>query len=477
MALPAHIAEREPTEAAPVRPSAVSPCRCSILPASMPSLSASRRPNTVAWLCPVDCTLQPRMSFVAAGERDRGLFHRRRAGMLQHAGDADAAIFLAPRRFALALVEIGVVGELQRLVDDAGEVAAVVGVADRRLERHRRRRNEILLAQPHRVHADDARGFLDHALEHVIRLRPPGAAIGRDRHPVAEIAGDSNVHLRDAVHAGQAAREIVGVDVDAGVGDIGALVAQMAHAQGEELALVVERELRLADGVARLRVADEGLRTRRLPVHRPADFARRHQQRDVFRIAGRLHAEGAADVLRDHPQFFVRHAHDGGRLAAHAVGALRAGTQRVAVVSPRRIARWRRASPARPPPCAGGRRARARHAARSLMICATSRSLSSLGTGPGQSTQRLPGASAYNCVAAFIAASRSIDRRQLLVFDLHQIGGVLRGGVALRHHHRDGIADMHRRSPPAPGGTASPSWRRRGRRPADGARCRRCRPP
>ena len=43
-----------------------------------------------------------------------------------------------------------------------------------------------------------------------------------------------------------------------------------------------------------------------------------------------------------------------------------------------------------------------------LMIWTTSRSLSSLGTGPGQSTQRLPGASACNCVAAFIAASSSM---------------------------------------------------------------------
>ncbi len=67
MALPAHIAEREPTEALPDSPNAVSPCRCSIMPASMPSLSASRRPNTVAWLWPVDCTLQPRISLSPPG--------------------------------------------------------------------------------------------------------------------------------------------------------------------------------------------------------------------------------------------------------------------------------------------------------------------------------------------------------------------------------------------------------------------------
>ena len=36
-------------------------------------------------------------------------------------------------------------------------------------------------------------------------------------------------------------------------------------------------------------------------------------------------------------------------------------------------------------------------------------------------------------------------RRQLFVFDLHEVGGVLRGGLAFRHHHRDQVADMHRR--------------------------------
>ena len=36
------------------------------------------------------------------------------------------------------------------------------------------------------------------------------------------------------------------------------------------------------------------------------------------------------------------------------------------------------------------------------------------------------------------------DRRHFLVFDRDQLGGVLRGGRALRHHHRHRLADMHR---------------------------------
>ena len=46
----------------------VSPCRCTIVERSMPSLSASRRPNTVAWLCPVDCTLSAKMSLSPPGK-------------------------------------------------------------------------------------------------------------------------------------------------------------------------------------------------------------------------------------------------------------------------------------------------------------------------------------------------------------------------------------------------------------------------
>ena len=105
----------------------------------------------------------------------------------------------------------------------------------------------------------------------------------------------------------------------------------MAHAQRNELAFVVERELHLGHGIARLRIADEGFRTGRLPVYRPFGFLRRHHERDVLRVAGRLHAEGAADVFGDDAQFVVRDAHDGGSLDAHRVRALRTAMQRIAV--------------------------------------------------------------------------------------------------------------------------------------------------
>ena len=236
MALPAHMAEREPTEALPASPKR----GVAVAVFDRAGVDAEPAGEQVAEhggvALPGRLHVEAEDQLVAAGKAERSLFHRRRAGMFQHAGDADAAQFLAFGRCALALVEIGVVGKCQRLVDDAGKIAAVVGV-DRRLERHGRRRDEIFLAQPHRIDADDAGGFLDRALERVIRLRASGAAIGPDRHLVGEIAGDADVDLGDAVHARQAAREIIGVDVDAGIADIGALVARCRTRSARNLPL------------------------------------------------------------------------------------------------------------------------------------------------------------------------------------------------------------------------------------------------
>ena len=216
--------------------------------------------------------------------------------------------------------------------------------------------------------------------------------------------------------------------------------------------------------VARLAVAHEGFRTRRLPMHRPPDLARGHHHRDVFRIDRRLHAEGAADVFGDHPQFVVRHAHDGGRLAAQGVGALRAGAQRVAVVVL--------------VVDAGGAARFHRGHHQALVVDADARHMRRLGDDVGNLAFVLLAGHRARPVDAEIArrvrvklrlaVHRGVEidhRRQFLVVDLHELGGVLRRGARFRHHHGHRIADMHRLCRrQAPGGTASPSWRRRGRR-------------
>src|SRR5262249_46053768 len=72
------------------------------------------------------------------------------------------------------------------LVEDRLELAGVVGRADRGLVRHRRRLDQVAAAQLDRVDAGDARGLVDEPLEHVVRLRPPGPAIGRRRDRIGE---------------------------------------------------------------------------------------------------------------------------------------------------------------------------------------------------------------------------------------------------------------------------------------------------
>ncbi len=227
-------------------------------------------------------------------------------------------------------LEAAIVREHQRLIEDRGELAAVIDGADRRLVGHRRRRDEVAAAQLGAVDAGDARGLVHRALEHVVRLRPAGAAIGPGRHRIGEDAPRLHGDTRDVVHRREAAREIVGLDMRAVGGEIGAHAGEVADAQRQEKALVVERKLGLGDGVARLIVGQEGFRPRRHPVHRPSGGLRRQQQSRIFRIGRRLHAEGAADILGDHAQALRREPHDRHELVAQRAGTLRTGAQRVA---------------------------------------------------------------------------------------------------------------------------------------------------
>ena len=83
------------------------------------------------------------------------------------------------------------------------------------------------------------------------------------------------VHLdvagRKRIGAGEHA-DIVGRRTGAAVGGvIGADIGVVAHAEGEELAILVERELGLGDVVAAMLVGQEGFAAVRHPLHRPAE--------------------------------------------------------------------------------------------------------------------------------------------------------------------------------------------------------------
>ena len=98
------------------------------------------------------------------------------------------------------------------------------------------------------------------------------------------------------------------------------------------MAVGVERQLGLGDVVARLRVAEEGLRARARPFDRPAGQLRGEQhQRDLV-VDRRLHAEAAADVAGDDAHLAFRHLEDLPRqFGAIGVRALQGRVDRVVV--------------------------------------------------------------------------------------------------------------------------------------------------
>ena len=161
-------------------------------------------------------------------------------------------------RLRRALVEAVPVGELLRARHGAGEVAGIVDLAGRRLVGQRLRLDEVPAADRIGRDAEIARDGVDQPLDQIGRLRPPGAAIGIDRHRVGVDAAQAHMRSRDVVEPGRHA------DAEPGnvrrVGrQIGAHVGDDVELEREEPALVVDGERRGRDIVAAMAVAEEML--------------------------------------------------------------------------------------------------------------------------------------------------------------------------------------------------------------------------
>ena len=80
-------------------------------------------------------------------------------------------------------------------------------------------------------------------------------------------------------------------------------------------------------------VVEQALRARLDPLDRPAAAARRPEHQTLLRIGVALHAEAAANVLRDHPELRLGKVEHGlGQYGSGAVRILRARVKRVAVI-------------------------------------------------------------------------------------------------------------------------------------------------
>ena len=257
-----------------------------------------------------------------------------------------------PSLFALllALGKIGVVGNLQRLAEDAREIAAVIGDAAGRRERQLRRLDEVALAQGQAVDAHFVGGAVDQPLHVVIGLGPAGAAIGAHQRGVGQNGLDVDAEQRRAVDAGEILAGVERQRPRRHAGDVGAEIAVTLQAHREELAFGIEREFGMHELRAALAVGQETGRALVGPLHRAAQHFRRVRDAGVFGIVHVLHAEGTADIGGENANLVGRHVQDLGKAGLVAGNALGRHLQRETLGSPCRRRQAPRAAPSTPRP-------------------------------------------------------------------------------------------------------------------------------
>ena len=171
---------------------------------------------------------------------------------------------------------------------------------------------------------------VDHPLDRIGRLGPPGAAIGPGRGGVGEHPRHMGVDRGRPIGAGERA-EIVGRGMGAEQGQVGAEIGGRADPEPEELAVPGKRQLGAGDVVARLVVDHEPLGPVAGPLDRPAEHLRGMEAERVFAIGTGPHPERAAHVVADDAQIAFRHLEDrGSGRHAHPVRTLGSGIEGVA---------------------------------------------------------------------------------------------------------------------------------------------------
>ena len=233
----------------------------------------------------------------ARAERARDVGGRDAAG-LDVGRVAQPAQLAAPLGVLAARLEAGDVRDLQRLGERRLVVAGVVEQRDRRLVGELL--DEIAPADLGRVDLQLARGGFDEALDDVGGFRPARAAVRVHRRGVGEDRGDLAVDHRRRVLPREQRGVEDGRDAGGEGGEIGAHVRGGRDAHREELAVLVERQLRLRHVVAAVRVREEGLGALRGPLDRAVQLLRRPGDDGLLGVEVDLGAEAAADVGRDH---------------------------------------------------------------------------------------------------------------------------------------------------------------------------------
>ena len=234
-----------------------------------------------------------------AGARAERADHRRRrdAARLDVGGKPDAEVAALGAGGRLPGAERFVADHLQRLVQHAGVVAAVV------LQRHLglvaglldavERRDEVAPAQLAGIDPQLVGGRVDQPLQHIGGLGPPGAAQRVHRHGVGEHRGHVHIDRRRGVQPLQQRAVQVGRHTGGEGRQVGSHVGVGSDPQAGERAVRVEPQLRPGHMVAALRVGDEALAALRGPLDRALELARAPDRQHLFRVVEDLAAETA----------------------------------------------------------------------------------------------------------------------------------------------------------------------------------------
>ncbi len=348
-------------------------------------------------------------------------------------GDGDAAQLAAGAGVGAARGKAVPVAHAQHPLQGVVIVAAVVdhaeGVGVGKLVAP----HEIAAADLDAIEAVLAAGEVDQPLHDVHHLGAAGAAIGPRRRGVAHHRAAAEMRGRDAVDRRHDLDALLQRRV---VGGVGAGIADVGAAHGEEIALGVERELGSDREIARLVVAQERLVPLARPFHRHLQPPRRPGDERELRIDHAAGAEIAADLAHDDAHLVRRHRENGGEIVLEPPHAAAAGIKRDA---------------ARLGVEFGDRGARLhRHAGDAL--------------DPGVELHHMRGARErglrrrgvaelavdHDVGAGLLEQQRRVGigglagvghRGQHLVVDLDAFGAVLGGTDALCHHHRHRLAD------------------------------------
>ncbi len=352
---------------------------------------------------------------------------------LGEGGEADSHQ-LALRSFLGLLLQKRLIADLlERHVERAVVVTAVVGEPECRGIRELILPHEVLAPEFHRIHAELVGEDVHAALDRVAGLGDAErAAIGdAARRLVREVGVDLGVRDREGVAAGDHAEHAGRVFRGVGGGVEGAVIGSGRHAQGGHRAVGPGADLHVHVVVAREPGARQVLGSRLDPLHRPPELQRADDGADVPGIHRHLVAEAAADVRRDDSDLVLGDAGDDGDGSSIDVGRLRGHVERepshrVELGDTAARLEWRRVAARKPDPLfddfvRGGKRLCR------LVLVADLPVVDVIGL-------RLTIGAEQHLV---LLRNEGIgDDRQRLVLHLHRLGAVSGGSARLRKHRR-----------------------------------------